>query len=598
MAGRRRAKGDAPAPPAGAEEAPKPRAFTWDERRQLALDIGALAAPDVPGVLLLLRNFRDGGAELSVSETLPEVERVSPWDAAHAHKDARNGSMPPLRFATDGTLGLDERIQLECGVDLDAASDALLHALRAYVDACFVPVLAPRQNCSICQGLWSCGRVAACGNDACGVRVHEECFGVLLRERGDDGPWRCPSCLLGRELMCAVCMQVGGALKPLATAAATAAALGSPLPATNASSDAEQKWVHVLCALAIPELLLRDVPTMEPVDGFDEIENGRFRYLCSVCRKRGGASVICEHDTCNVGMHPQCAADAGLMIGTESNALGVFCEKHLPLARVPGATRWISDEDLVEEIMSEYSLDEEFFGDELLDGDGSNLYALPTAPAGGDKYAFILESTPFLARRLQLFGRFSTSRAPPAFPSSARVKPEKVELKARDVRSVNPSAFAAPAALVQAAQVLKAPVFPPPPTPQEQQKLGLPPFPQREAAIGAIVEYFVKEQDEWERARVLQWDAARAMHLVQLVRTSQRLYATLSSANTLILYLPDEENLVDGVRVKLYRPWTDKQRAGDDKGKKSSSAGATGSGKTTGRQWRPKPRQFAASTME
>jgi len=152
------------------------------------------------------------------------------------------------------------------------------------------------------------------------------------------------------------------------------------------------------------------------------------------------------------------------------------------------------------------------------------------------------------------------------------------------VRAVHPSALAVPSSLQNAVKKQQAPVFPPRLGPVTQQRLGLPPFPQREAAVGAIVEYFVKEQDAWERARVLQWDTARAMHLVQLVRTSQRLYATLSSANTLVLYLPDEENLVDGVRVKLYRPWTD--TAGDKDGK---DAGASP-------QWRPKPRQFAAST--
>jgi NuA3 HAT complex component NTO1 len=561
MAGRRRggkAAAEAEAEAAGEREAPRAaRQFTWDERRQLALDVCALAAPDVPGALQLARNFGDGdgdGGDVLAVRELPLGE------------DEQGGEGPER-----------DRAQLRAALDLDAASDALLQALRAYVDACFLPALAPRPQCAVCQGLWSCGRVAACANDACGLRVHEECFGVLLRERGDAGPWRCPSCLLGRELLCAVCMQAGGALKPLATAAATAAALGAPLPPTSAAADAEQKWVHVLCALAIPELLLRDVPTMEPVDGFDEIENGRFRYLCSVCRKRGGASVICEHEACNVGMHPQCAADAGLMIGTEDHPTGVFCEKHLPLARVPGATRWISDEDLVEEIMSEYSLDEDL-GEDLL-GISAAFSASP-----GDRYAFILESTPFLARKLKLFGRAATSRAPPAFLAGARLKPEKVELAARDVRAVHPSALAVPSSLQNAVKKQQAPVFPPRLGPVTQQRLGLPPFPQREAAVGAIVEYFVKEQDAWERARVLQWDTARAMHLVQLVRTSQRLYATLSSANTLVLYLPDEENLVDGVRVKLYRPWTD--TAGDKDGK---DAGASP-------QWRPKPRQFAAST--
>lgn len=534
MAAGRRSRGAKEEAAAAAPSADAERPVTWDERRQLAADVAALAAPDLPGALLIAREHLRSDQELALREYEQEDE--------------------------------DARLQLECALDLDAASNELLRALRSYVDACFVPVLAPKPQCCVCQGLWSSGRVVSCANDACPVRVHEECFGVLLRARGADGPWRCPSCLVGRDLLCAVCMQTGGALKPLTS--------------TSGSGDNEQKWVHVLCALAIPELAMRDVPTMEPVDGFDDIENGRFRYLCGVCRKRGGASIICEHEACNVGMHPQCAADAGLMIGSETNPMGIYCEKHLPLSRVPGATRWISDEDLVEEIMSEYSIDEELADDML--GIGSDYQ-------GVDKYAFILESTPFVARLQKLFGRLSASFAPPIRTKKAR----QAELKARDVRAVNSSAIATPAAVTQAMQRVRAPEFPPHVSELGQDVIGLPAFPAEEDAVGAIVDYFVKEQDEWERARVVQWDATRSMHLVHLVRTDQKLWTTLSNANTLVLYLPGDENLVDGVRVRLYRPWlTGKAKSKNVVASKNSGA----SGSADGRQWRPKPRQFAAAT--
>lgn len=507
-------------------ERPRP---SWDERRRLARDIAGLAAPDLPGVVLLVRNYRR--AQLAVRELLGK---------------------------NDGAGD-----QLECGVDLDAADAALLAQLRAYVDECYVPHFVPKENCGVCEGLWSCGRVVACGNDACNTRVHEECFGVVLRE-SVDGPWLCPSCLLGRELLCAVCMQSGGALKPLA-----------PPPADTGEPP---KWVHALCALAIPELVMRDVPTFEPVDGFEDIENGRFRYLCGVCRKRGGASVICEQEGCNVGLHPQCAADAGLMIGSEANPLGVFCEKHLPVSRIPGAKRWISDEDLVEEILSEYSIDEEF------------LEPLTISSPDADRCAFILDSTPFIYRKNKLLGAAATLAAAKTtpFPPVQAKDLDKSDLGG-DSLIVNPSALAVPSAVKQGVQMRNTPVFPPPPT----DRLGLPSFPQQQAAVGAIVDYLGKEQDVWQRARVLQWDAARGMHLVQVVATAHKVWTTLSSANTLVLYLPDEENPVDGVRVRLYRPWL----AATSGTSSSGSGGPSGSTSTSAssREWRPKPRDFAPS---
>lgn len=507
---------------------------TWDQRRQLAVDISNLAPPDLPGVLLLIRNYVK---VLEMRELLPREQRVLPWDA----QQQQQGHSLPHKEEADA-------IQLQCGFRLDQADDELLRQLRQYVDDCYVPHFVPKENCSVCEGLWSCGRVLYCGNDACSVRIHEECFGVVMREQ-DDGPWRCPSCLLGKQLMCAVCMQYGGPLKPLAMS-------------ESAASD-EQKWVHVLCALAIPELVMRDVPSMEPVDGFEEIENGRFRYLCAICRKRGGASVICEAENCNVGVHPQCAADAGLMIGNEGNLLGVYCDKHLPTSRIPGAKRWISDEDLVEEIMSEYSIDEDFDEEEF----DTPHYT------DAERYAFVLESTPYLHCKQQLLGATATLHFGPAPFSAAPAPPRDIDRKTFVGAKISANAYAPPAMVVQGMSTQRPIAFPPPAVSKGDRRLGLPEFPQREARGQAIVDYLAKAQDEWQRARVLQWDKEKKMHLVQIIASGQKLWATLGVDNTMVLYLPDEESLLDGPIVKLIRPVT---------------KGAV--------QWRPKPRQFAPAS--
>ncbi|TMW65075.1 hypothetical protein Poli38472_009242 [Pythium oligandrum] len=504
-------------------EAPPLPPMSWDEQRRLVYDIVNLAPPDVPGVLLLIHGH--GTAGMTCTE-YPD-DGITSWDAS---ADAKRVDRLPQTQSTP--------TQVDCTFLLDSADQELLHQLREYVDNCYIPHYVPKENCMICEGLWSNGRVIACGNDDCDTRIHEECFGTILRENSD-GPWLCPTCLLGRQLNCAVCMQSGGALKPLAAGSNT----------KDASDD--QKWVHVLCALAIPELTMRDVPTLEPVDGFDEIENGRFRYLCGICRKRGGASIICEQENCNVGMHPICAANAGFMIGTEAKPLGAYCEKHLPTSRIAHAKRWISDVDLVEEIMSENSVIED--GDEVM---GHGL----------ERFSFILESTPGLHAQNKLLGPASALRwgALPRYST----RPDRKSNAFENVK-VNANAWTVPGMVVMGLKTQKPLVFPP----QDQDRVGLPVFPQGDDLVGAVVDYLVKDQDEWCRAQVVEWDAGRGLHLLQLIANSQKLWARLGSSNTQILYLMDEDTELDGPRIKLYRP----VRRGVS-------------------EWRPKPRKFASAS--
>uniref|UniRef100_K3WTS0 PHD-type domain-containing protein n=1 Tax=Globisporangium ultimum (strain ATCC 200006 / CBS 805.95 / DAOM BR144) TaxID=431595 RepID=K3WTS0_GLOUD len=507
--------------------------MSWDQRRRLAMDIANLSPPDQPGVLLLIHNFHhthaahNGNSSSSFTEREFPPPSITQWDV-QAHTARQIAANP---------------IQLECECDLDTAMPELLLQLRQYVDNCYIPHYVSKENCCICEGLWSSGRLIVCGNDACDTKIHEECFGVVLREL-NDGPWKCPSCLFGRQLMCAVCMQYGGALKPV-----TMNSIGSSVD--------EQKWVHTLCAMAIPELVMRDVPSMEPVDGFEEIENGRFRYLCGICRKRGGASIICEQEGCNVGMHPLCAGNAGFMIGSDMNPLAVYCEKHLPVSRIPGAKRLISDEDLVEEIMSENS---------ALDEDIDEKY-----PAVNEtqRYAFITESTPYLYQKSKLLGDRATLKWGTSTTGSSSTLTKRLDLRAKTFAMVRMNQSATLGVKTQ-----RPSVYPPARVDDATgtRLLGIPAFPEPEDLVGAIVDFLVKEKDEWVRAIVLEWDEERKLHLVQLIHANQKLWASLSTSNTLVLYLVGEANILDGPRVKLYRPV--KQGEAD---------------------WRPKPRTFASS---
>ncbi|MEQ2256524.1 E3 ubiquitin-protein ligase Jade-2, partial [Ilyodon furcidens] len=69
--------------------------------------------------------------------------------------------------------------------------------------------------------------------DKCNVCVHQACYGILKVPQGN---WLCRTCALGVQPKCLLCPKRGGALKP---------------------TRSGTKWVHVSCALWIPEVRLK-----------------------------------------------------------------------------------------------------------------------------------------------------------------------------------------------------------------------------------------------------------------------------------------------------------------------------------------------------
>ena len=289
--------------------------WDWQARRQLLQDICQLSPVDLPG--LFLRFIHE-----SRRKNEPEDHReIQIWENPRA-------------------IG---EVVKDIVIDVDQFQDrpTFLQHCREYVDACYHPhVLTRGSECNICEGLWAAGPVIRCSNDFCSTRVHASCFGVIETENAD-GLWKCPSCASGQALTCALCMQSGGALKRI---------MSSSVDDNKSSSSNNQlmmeKWAHVLCALVVPETSMCDNPSLEPIEGLDLIPNNRFRYLCAVCRVKGGVCLVCDHDECNVGCHPKCAADVGLLVGKNNDRpFSLFCDKHLPPDRTPGAKRWVSEQD-------------------------------------------------------------------------------------------------------------------------------------------------------------------------------------------------------------------------------------------------------------
>ncbi|XP_029943521.1 lysine-specific demethylase 4A [Salarias fasciatus] len=136
------------------------------------------------------------------------------------------------------------------------------------------------------SALLSCSR--------CSVRVHASCYGVDPSSVGQE--WECSRCKADAVAeSCCLCALRGGALQET----------------TN------NKWVHVLCAVAVLEARFVNVTERRPVD-LSGIPLQRFKLKCYYCKKRlkkaSGCCVQCSHGRCPTAYHPTCAQAAGVLL--------------------------------------------------------------------------------------------------------------------------------------------------------------------------------------------------------------------------------------------------------------------------------------------
>uniref|UniRef100_A0A8C9SH24 Protein Jade-2 n=1 Tax=Scleropages formosus TaxID=113540 RepID=A0A8C9SH24_SCLFO len=128
--------------------------------------------------------------------------------------------------------------------------------------------------------------------DKCNVCVHQACYGILKVPRGS---WLCRTCALGVQPKCLLCPKRGGALKP---------------------TRSGTKWVHVSCALWIPEVSIGCPEKMEPITKWSHIPPSRWALSCSLCQELTGTCIQCSMPSCIVAFHVTCAFDHGLEMRT------------------------------------------------------------------------------------------------------------------------------------------------------------------------------------------------------------------------------------------------------------------------------------------
>lgn len=163
--------------------------------------------------------------------------------------------------------------------------------------------------CSICNDLEfeEDNQILYC--DGCNLAVHQVCYGI--RNVSKDS-WLCKRCLMNlQEVECVFCASKEGAFKTMA----------------------DDRWVHMICALWIPELSFGNSMTMEPIEGAERIPRKRFNAQCHICRKRIGVCLTCSEIDCPQRFHITCARASGFSVEMKTDLHGnvhfsQFCRAH------------------------------------------------------------------------------------------------------------------------------------------------------------------------------------------------------------------------------------------------------------------------------
>ncbi|KAJ3852481.1 bromodomain and PHD finger-containing protein 3 [Lentinula lateritia] len=167
-------------------------------------------------------------------------------------------------------------------------------------------------TCAICDDSEGENSNAIVFCDGCNLAVHQDCYGVPYIP---EGQWLCRKCTVSPEnpVTCILCPNEGGAFK----------------------QTVNGEWVHLLCAIWVPETRVANEVFMEPVIGVDKISKQRWKLKCSICDIREGACIQCAKTSCFLAFHATCARNEKLLLPmkstqAESVTLTCYCDKHLP----------------------------------------------------------------------------------------------------------------------------------------------------------------------------------------------------------------------------------------------------------------------------
>ncbi|CAL8331764.1 unnamed protein product [Merluccius merluccius] len=146
----------------------------------------------------------------------------------------------------------------------------------------------------------------------CCLQVHASCYGVTADDVREE--WSCDRCT--EECFtaeCCLCNLRGGALK----------------------RTTDDRWAHVMCAIALPEARFSDEAKRSPIDT-SMIPMQRYRLKCTYCHKRcsgkrqAGACIQCSYGRCPTSFHVTCAHAAGVTMEPDDwpYVVSITCHRH------------------------------------------------------------------------------------------------------------------------------------------------------------------------------------------------------------------------------------------------------------------------------
>ncbi|NXA42436.1 KDM4B demethylase, partial [Eudromia elegans] len=162
----------------------------------------------------------------------------------------------------------------------------------------------------------------------CCLQVHASCYGIrpdLVNES-----WSCSRCSAGAwAAECCLCNLRGGALQMTTDGR------------RNSNNGRFRifpvfvpcRWIHIICAIAVPEAHFLNVIERHPVD-ISAIPEQRWKLKCVYCRKRmkklSGACIQCSYEHCSTSFHVTCAHAAGVPIEPDDwpYVVSITCFKH------------------------------------------------------------------------------------------------------------------------------------------------------------------------------------------------------------------------------------------------------------------------------
>ncbi|XP_054634160.1 lysine-specific demethylase 4C isoform X3 [Dunckerocampus dactyliophorus] len=146
----------------------------------------------------------------------------------------------------------------------------------------------------------------------CCLQVHASCYGVAADDASEQ--WSCDRCAEGISTAeCCLCNLRGGALK----------------------KTQNDKWAHIMCAVALPEARFSNEAKRGPIDT-SMIPMQRYKLKCIYCRKRwagkrqAGACIQCSCGRCPTSFHVTCGHAAGVVMEPDDwpYVVSITCHRH------------------------------------------------------------------------------------------------------------------------------------------------------------------------------------------------------------------------------------------------------------------------------